>query len=123
MLNTIKNEVLKKVLYPWVRDHIGDSSWTFQQDNAPAHASRSTNEWCVHELPGFISPEDWPSFPPDLNPMDKGLCCPTEKFGQSQVDLDESMGRNPCKTAARNFDTSKCFRKVFATNGDYFEDV
>ena len=44
--------------------------WTFQQDGAPSHTSKITQEWLSREIPDFISKEEWPPSSPDLNPMD-----------------------------------------------------
>uniref|UniRef100_A0A1I7XFJ5 HTH_Tnp_Tc3_1 domain-containing protein n=1 Tax=Heterorhabditis bacteriophora TaxID=37862 RepID=A0A1I7XFJ5_HETBA len=42
-------------------------SFTFQQDNATIHVSRSTNTWLEDNDVGTT---DWPSRSPDLNPME-----------------------------------------------------
>ena len=44
--------------------------WIFQQDSAPAHAARITQEWLRNNVPEFISSTEWPPYSPDLNPMD-----------------------------------------------------
>lgn len=46
---------------------IGGRNWTFQQDNAPCHASKSTKEWFERKN---IRVLDWPSLSPDLNPIE-----------------------------------------------------
>ncbi|RVE54604.1 hypothetical protein evm_000725 [Chilo suppressalis] len=38
--------------------------WAFQQDSAPAHRAKSTQDWLVARH------EDWPSSSPDLSPLD-----------------------------------------------------
>ncbi|VDP13493.1 unnamed protein product [Heligmosomoides polygyrus] len=62
--------ILEDVLKPWADAHFGNDRWCFQQDSAPAHKARTTQEWCKRELPDFIAHEDWPSNSPDLNPLD-----------------------------------------------------
>ena len=47
-----------------------NGEFLFQQDGAPAHTARSTQEWLKNETPGFLSKEEWPPSSPDLNPMD-----------------------------------------------------
>jgi inhibitor of nuclear factor kappa-B kinase subunit alpha len=47
--------------------------WVFQQDSAPAHKAKTTQEWLRRHVPAFISAEDWPSGSPNLNPMDYKL--------------------------------------------------
>ena len=44
-----------------------------QQDSAPAHKARTTQEWLRANVPDFISTSDWPSSTPDLNPLDYKL--------------------------------------------------
>ena len=47
--------------------------WVFQQDSAPAHKAKTTQEWLRRNVPAFISAEDWPSGSPDLNSLDYKL--------------------------------------------------
>ena len=47
--------------------------WSFQQDSAPAHKARTTQQWLEANVPDFISTSDWPSASPDLNPLDYKL--------------------------------------------------
>ena len=44
--------------------------FTFQQDNAPIHTARTTQQYCEEEFSDFISAEEWPPLSPDLNPLD-----------------------------------------------------
>ncbi|CAK1582034.1 unnamed protein product [Parnassius mnemosyne] len=44
--------------------------WVFQQDLAPAHRAKSTQDWLAARETDFIRHEDWPSSSPDLNPLD-----------------------------------------------------
>uniref|UniRef100_A0A7I4YMI3 HTH_7 domain-containing protein n=1 Tax=Haemonchus contortus TaxID=6289 RepID=A0A7I4YMI3_HAECO len=63
------NDILEKVL-PWAKDHFKDTVWTLQQDGAPAHKGRRTQDWCRENVPDFIAASDWPANSPDCNPMD-----------------------------------------------------
>lgn len=47
--------------------------WIFQQDSAPAHKAKTTQQWLQNHVPGFISTEYWPAASPDLNPLDYKL--------------------------------------------------
>ncbi|XGW33702.1 hypothetical protein V3C99_017823, partial [Haemonchus contortus] len=62
--------VLKNALLPRTQCHFGSRPFVFQQDSAPAHRAKVTQQWCRDTLPGFISAQEWPSNSPDLNPMD-----------------------------------------------------
>ena len=44
--------------------------WTFQQDSAPAHGAKLTQNWLRENKIDYISKDDWPPSSPDLNPMD-----------------------------------------------------
>ena len=44
--------------------------WTFQQDSAPAHASKINQNWFRVRNIEFISKDEWPPSSPDLNPLD-----------------------------------------------------
>src|SRR5580692_151719 len=44
--------------------------YTFQQDGAPAHTSRETQDWLEQHTPDFIKKDEWPPNPPDMKPLD-----------------------------------------------------
>ena len=41
-----------------------------QQDSAPAHKTKTMQQWLENHVPEFISSDHWPSAIPDLNPFD-----------------------------------------------------
>jgi len=47
-----------------------NSDFTFQQDGAPAHTSRQTQEWLGENCPELIKKDEWPPNSPDINPLD-----------------------------------------------------
>jgi len=47
--------------------------WVFQQDLAPGHKAKMTQEWLENNVPNFIKASDWPSASLDLSPLDYGL--------------------------------------------------
>lgn len=62
--------ILKETLKPWADAHYANKPWIFQQDSAPSHTAKTTQKWLQENLPSFISPEEWPPYSPDLNPLD-----------------------------------------------------
>ena len=57
-------------LLPDCRTLYPDNDFIFQQDGAPSHTSRKTQEHLDANTPEFIGKDDWPPQSPDLNPMD-----------------------------------------------------
>ena len=49
---------------------VAPRDFIFQQDSAPAHAARQTQEWLQQNTPDFITKDEWPPNSPDLNPLD-----------------------------------------------------
>jgi inhibitor of nuclear factor kappa-B kinase subunit alpha len=65
--------VLEGVVKPLNTTVFSGQKWVFQQDLAPAHKAKMTQEWLRRRVPTFISAEDWTSGIPDLNPLDYKL--------------------------------------------------
>uniref|UniRef100_A0A8R1EQS3 DDE_3 domain-containing protein n=1 Tax=Caenorhabditis japonica TaxID=281687 RepID=A0A8R1EQS3_CAEJA len=63
-------QILESEVLPWSHFHFGNRDWIFQQDGAPAHRAKSTQQWCEANFSGSINAAEWPSSSPDLNPMD-----------------------------------------------------
>ena len=71
-------EMLESHLIPWAHTIFGDDEWTFQQDGAPAHKARETQDFLRDNCPDVITVDthwrtangEWPPNSPDLNPMD-----------------------------------------------------
>ena len=63
------SELLEKDLLPWATESLGDSSsdWKLQDDNAPAHRARFTEE---SKARLNIRTIPWPARSPDLNPIE-----------------------------------------------------
>lgn len=54
----------------------------FQQDGAPAHAAKVTQQWLAVHCPDFIDKDSWPPNSPDINPLDYHVWgSMLEKFG------------------------------------------
>ncbi|KAI6649873.1 Histone-lysine N-methyltransferase SETMAR [Oopsacas minuta] len=46
------------------------SNSVFQQDGAPAHTSKLSQQWCQLNLPNYWAKEVWPGNSPDLSPIE-----------------------------------------------------
>jgi len=46
------------------------NDFVFQQDGAPAHGAKVTQDWLKEHCPDFIDKDSWPPNSPDLNPLD-----------------------------------------------------
>jgi inhibitor of nuclear factor kappa-B kinase subunit alpha len=68
--SVVYQDMIRKVVLPQAKKLFPTNDWIFQQDSAPAHRSRSTQQMLTASVPHFIKQEDWPSNSPDLNPLD-----------------------------------------------------
>jgi hypothetical protein len=56
--------ILDDNLWPVIAQHFSTSPYIFQEDNAPCHVSRRTNQWKTeNDIPTL----EWPPQSPDLN--------------------------------------------------------
>jgi hypothetical protein len=51
-------------------ENLMPGDFIFQQDGAPAHTARLTQDWLAVNCPEFIAKDEWPPNSPDLNPLD-----------------------------------------------------
>jgi hypothetical protein len=77
-------DVLTNVVKPWMDEVAAGRPYIWQQDGAPAHTSKKTQEWCRDNLPFFWEKEIWPPSSPDCNPMDYFV------WGVSERDVNRS---------------------------------
>ncbi len=50
-------KTLEEVMKPWMDEVPGGRPYFFQQDGAPAHNSKRTQDWCRENLPEFWGKE------------------------------------------------------------------
>ena len=62
--------ILEAKVLPWLKKTFPLNNYEFQQDGAPAHTSKRTQEWLAANLAGFWEKTLWPPSSPDLNPLD-----------------------------------------------------
>src|SRR6218665_2066818 len=80
------------------------AGFIFQQDGAPAHTARVTQEWLHAYCPEIIGKDRWPPNSPDLNPLYyhvwtpcwKGItnCSQTKDDHQAESRFAINMGRH-----------------------------
>ena len=69
---THRKLILEDVVLPWSQKSFGNKRWTFQQDFAPAHRAKDTQDWCKTHFPDFIGAQEWLSY--SLDPPNGSFC-------------------------------------------------
>jgi inhibitor of nuclear factor kappa-B kinase subunit alpha len=72
-----------------------DQEWVFQQDSAPAHKAKTTQEWLWRNILAFICAKDWPSGNPDLNPLNYKLWAVLEDIACQKHHSNLETLKNP----------------------------
>jgi hypothetical protein len=124
-------KVMEDVVKPWMDQVATGRHYIFQQDGAPAHNSKRTQEWLKANLPEVWEKEIWPPSLPDCNPLDYFVWGVAElqvnKAPYSTTDsliskIKEVMGNLDRATVAR---ACKRFRSrieaVVKADGDFIE--
>jgi len=98
-----QEDVLQGVVKPLNTTVFSGQKWVFQQDSAPAHKAKMTQEWLWQNVLAFISAEDWPLGSPELNPLDYKLWAVLGDMAcqNSHNNLD-SLKRSLIKAAAED---------------------
>lgn len=127
-------KVLRDVVVPWMNQVASGRPYVFQQDSAPAHASKKTLSWLYYSLPDegdFWPPNLWPPNSPDLNPMDyfvwgvleeytnKSFHTNAEAVRQAVVQGFQELDRDAVLRACKSF--RKRLEAVNAAGGSYIE--
>lgn len=125
-------DILKRSVLPWIRANFSPGSFVLQQDNAPAHAARATQQFLREELGDDFWPSSmWPPSSPDCNPLDyyvwnqvaRTACAdPHTSINELKRDVEaawrEQDGEN-IKHACKSF--RRRIQAVYDADGGYFE--
>ena len=111
------------------------AGFVFQQDGAPAHTARLTQEWLKANCTDFIAKDDWPPNSPDLNPLDyhvwgamlesyhklkpKPKTIPELKTALQQIWAD--LPQTPINKAVKDF--RKRLNMCISADGGHFEHM
>ena len=124
-------EVIETVVKPWMDSIAGERHYVFQQDGAPAHSAKTTQDWLRARLPEFFEKEIWPPSSPDCNPLDYFLWSEVERETNAAPHTSVASLKAKIKTVMANLDretVAKACRRfrtrleaVVAANGDFIE--
>ena len=125
-------EILKRSVLPWIRANFTPGTFVLQQDNAPAHAARATQQFLIEELGDDFWPSSmWPPSSPDCNPLDyyvwnqvaRTACTDTHcDIQELKNDVEAAWcGQEPenIKRACKSF--RKRIQAVYNADGGYIE--
>lgn len=65
----VYQRLLKEKVLPWIEENYPEDTVTFQQDGAPAHTAKTTQQ-LLKSTVRFWDKSVWPPSSPDLNPLD-----------------------------------------------------
>ncbi len=69
----VYQQLLSDHVLPWLIRTYPDGNYVFQQDIAPAHTAKSTQDLLSGNMADYWSKELWPPLLPDLNPLDYSI--------------------------------------------------
>jgi transposase len=123
--------MLREKVLPWARVHFGDRQWIFQQDSAPSHRAKSTQDWIRANFPNFIDSQQWPPYSPDLNPLDfsiwsileaKACAKPHASVASLKRALKKAWNEISLETIAKTVDNfPKRLQTCITSGGGHFE--
>lgn len=126
-----QRDILTNVVEPLNQTMFQNRPWIFQQDSAPAHKAKTTQQWLKNHVPEFISSDDWPSASPDLNPLDyklwsvlEGMVCTRRNHNlnslkQALVEAVDNFPQDVVRTAIDEWPNR--LRQCIQANGGHFE--
>jgi len=106
-------EILENSVLPWAKTTYSNHDWIFQQDSAPSHTAKLIQKWLFENFPNFITPEEWPPYSPDLNPMDYSVWGILEQKACSTRHSNLGSLKKALQTAWEEID-SELLRRIVA---------
>ena len=124
-------DMLETTVIPWMREVAGNQPWVFQQDSAPAHRAKRTQDFLRAQGVDFWTPQQWPPNSPDLNPLDYAIWSYIEQEACKTRPASLALLRRRVTAAWRAAPAEKirvfCARfrsrleRCVEANGSYFE--
>ena len=128
---------LRRLLPQLIEDcnQLKPAGFIFQQDGAPAHTARVTQEWLHANCREIIEKDQWPPNSPDLNPFDYHVWgAMLERYHKFQPkpktiaelkdalqSIWDDMPQEPINKAIKNF--TKRLKACVQANGGHFEHL
>jgi hypothetical protein len=66
----VYQDLLRRHVVLWIKRRYPDGNYIFQQDLAPAHIARTTQQFLRETMAEFWTLADWLPYSPNLNPLD-----------------------------------------------------
>ena len=66
----VDSDAYLNAVEPWIETVTRGLDYVFQQDSAPVHTAKRTQEWCQHNFNMVWTKDMWSPSSPDLNPME-----------------------------------------------------
>ena len=124
-------KILQDVMLPWIIRHYDRTQVMFVQDSAPAHGSRTVQDYLKQKMPLFVPKDMWPSSSPDLNPCDYWMWGVIEAHSNAVAHNSVNNLKDAIRSAFRSVKAAQVKRactafrgriqKVVAARGGYIE--
>ncbi len=78
--------MLKEIFEPLQDTLFEGSDYYFQQDSTSVHKAKEVQQWLIEKVPNFIMTNKWPSWSPNLYPLNYSLWNHLEEIAYTLVD-------------------------------------
>ena len=95
--------ILKNHVKLWIEaTYPANTKYIYQNDGAPAHTAKKTEEWMEKNFVAFWGKEMWPPSSPDLNPLDYSIWAKVEEDACSKPHSSVTSLKASVETAWSN---------------------